>query len=129
MSTLHHCGTPDASRVAPNVLAPKRAVPVTFTDGSCDLALVERRGEFVVYHRTHGTRCRGFELVRLRNHAARQTHFGYVDSRQSFPMANGWGKDGVSIRDREEALDRLGESVRIGSLASAARLAKEGRTR
>ena len=122
--------TPDSKADTPHILGPKRGhsrtVGTRLTDADCDLVQIQRTGEFAVYHRTKAGRSRGYELVRLRPHAARQTPFGFIEEGESYPTANGWGRDGVSIPDLDDAVERLGDSVRIGAVATWVRLEKKG---
>ena len=106
-----------------------RTLGTRLTDRDCDLDQIQRIGEFAVYHRTKARRSRGYELVRIRRHAARQTPFGFIGEGERYPTANAWGKDGVSIPDQDEALERLAESVRIGAVASLARMSAIARLR
>lgn len=97
----------------------------TRKDGNCLLTLVERRGPFSVYHRTRDNRCRGFEVIHIREHETAEVFGKIVEAYEGYPGSAAWGRDGISIPDREMAMDRLTASVALGRLATTARTAEK----
>lgn len=93
------------------------------TDRGCVLTQIERRGPFAIFHRTKDDRCRGYELVHIRYREEIKAPGGIIPAGEKYPGVSTWGKDAITITSLPEALDRLGKSVPLGKVATAARLA------
>lgn len=99
----------------------------TRKDHDCDLTLIERRGPFAVYHRTKQRRCRGYEVIHIRQHEAGEVFGKTIEAHEGYPTANQWGRDGISLPTLELAMDRLDISVQMGVLATAGRMERATR--
>lgn len=74
--------------------------------GGFDLHQLYRHGNVAVYAQSKGGRVISYEVIRIQQEKAREMFGKPYPEREVYPGSEMWGKEGWTVVDKEDALER-----------------------
>ena len=88
---------------------PVKTIPETFSKNGFAYRLIERTARGAIYSQTHaatGKLC-AYEVIRIQNHATKQTPHFTVEAGEGLPRTDEWGRAGWTFFDLPAAKAKL----------------------
>ena len=102
-----------------------KPLPTHFRCGGFDYRQIAREGDVAIYEQTWegNERSAAFEVIRIRRREGVQVAERFIEPAETYPKAEAWGIDGLTLTDKDAAFAKLreiaGQSLNIARVAAS----------